>query len=51
MMLSNDGIFAAVHESQVLALTAVRCGAQNSVAIGGAADITGLEAGGRLDRK
>jgi hypothetical protein len=29
-----------------MALTAVRCGAQNSVAIGATADITGLEAAG-----
>jgi hypothetical protein len=29
-----------------LALTAIRYGAQNSVAIGGTADITGLEAAG-----
>jgi hypothetical protein len=29
-----------------MALTAIRCGAQNSVAIGGTADITGLEAAG-----
>jgi hypothetical protein len=29
-----------------MALTAVRCGAQNSVAIGAATDITGLEAAG-----
>jgi hypothetical protein len=26
-----------------MALTAIRCGAQNSVAIGGTSDITGLE--------
>jgi hypothetical protein len=30
----------------LLALTAIRCGAQNSVAIGATADITGLEATG-----
>jgi hypothetical protein len=30
----------------VLALTAIRCGAQNSAAIGDTADITGLEAAG-----
>jgi hypothetical protein len=30
----------------LLALTAVRCGAQNSVVIGATADITGLEAAG-----
>jgi hypothetical protein len=30
----------------VMALTAIRYGAQNSVAIGGTADITGLEAAG-----
>jgi hypothetical protein len=29
-----------------MALTAVRCGAQNSVVIGATADITGLEAAG-----
>jgi hypothetical protein len=29
-----------------MALTAIRYGAQNSVAIGGTADITGLEAAG-----
>jgi hypothetical protein len=33
-----------------LALTAIRCGAQNSVAIGGSADITGLEpVGGSIE--
>jgi hypothetical protein len=30
----------------LMALTAVRCGAQNSVAIGATTDITGLEAAG-----
>jgi hypothetical protein len=32
--------------SRLMALTAIRYGAQNSVAIGGTADITGLEAAG-----
>jgi hypothetical protein len=32
--------------SRLMALTAIRYGAQNSVAIGGTADIAGLEAAG-----
>jgi hypothetical protein len=39
------GTFATIS-----ALTAIRCGAQNSVAIGGAADIMGLEpVGGSIE--
>jgi hypothetical protein len=33
-------------ESPFMALNAIRCGAQNSAAIGDTADITGLEAAG-----
>ncbi len=37
-------MFFAALQSPVMALTAIRYAAQNSVAIGGTADITGLEA-------
>jgi hypothetical protein len=46
LQASGCGVIAGTCSRPELALTAIRYAAQNSVAIGGTADITGLEAAG-----